>query len=72
MVEEIGLQRKTQKKKMLAIRKALYKYGDIPSYEVNKATVPSKANEWVAVFDKNGNVLSAGRVKKTLSYLKGG
>lgn len=66
MVEEIGLQSKNQKQKMMAIRKALNKYGDIPSSVVSSST--RKPKEWVAIFDRQGNVLSAGRVVSTDWY----
>lgn len=68
MVIEVGKSGKSKKIKMASIRRMLYKYGDIPRSEVNKATSMTKAKEWVAIFDARGNVLSAGRVEQSDWY----
>lgn len=68
MVVEIGKSGRSKKVKMDSIRRMLYKYGDIPRGEVNKATSLGTARQWVAVFGTSGNVLSAGRVVKSDWY----
>lgn len=68
MVIEVGNSGRTKKAKMESIQKMLFKYGDIPKSEVRKATSMDKAKQWVAIFDRQGNALSAGRVVKSDWY----
>ena len=65
MVVEVGRSR-NKKEKMKAIRKALLKHGDIPKSVVYQST--KNPNQWVAVFDKQGNVISAGRIDQSDWY----
>lgn len=66
---EVGLTRQSRVRKLAAIRRMLKKYGDIPEHVVKESTRPETAHQWVAVFDNQGNVLSAGRVEQTDWYL---
>lgn len=70
MVEVVKVSKyaKTKKEKMEKIRAMLYRYGDIPAEVVRQATRISTAPQWYAVFDNNGNVVSAGRVVKSDWY----